>query len=68
MSDVRGGFADERSVGAAGGEEEGAVLHIVVEDLSVGWIHGIEEIESTSSECCTARKEAFSTNSRMLTQ
>lgn len=68
MSDVREGFADERSVGAAGGEEEGVMLHIVVEDLSIGWIHRVEGIESVPSECCTARNEAFSTNSRMLTQ
>lgn len=67
VSDVKG-FADERSVGAARAEEEGVVHHIVVGNLSVGWIHGVGEIESLSPECCTARNEAFSTNSRMLTQ
>ena len=67
MSDVSI-FAAERSVGVAGGEEEGVVLHIVVGNLYVGWIHGVGEIESASSECCTARNEALSTNSRMLTQ
>lgn len=49
MSAVRGGFADEWSVGAAGKEEEGVVLHIAVGDLYVGWRCGVEEIESVPS-------------------